>query len=115
MLKIDTNAMGIQQDNVLLFSDFESGGVMWAEVGPRKRLKKIKFSEPFLNPPIVQVHLSMFDADSSKNHRFDVGTEAVTREGFTIVFQTWGDSRIARVRASWMAIGAVQHEDLWDV
>jgi hypothetical protein len=39
----------------------------------------------------------------------------VTTEGFEIVFRTWGDTRIARIRADWMAIGAVRDEDEWDL
>ena len=41
--------------------------------------------------------------------------ENVTETGFDIVFRTWSDSRIARLRASWMAIGDLPFEDDWDV
>jgi hypothetical protein len=29
------------------------------------------------------------------------------------VFRTWADTRVARVRVSWMAIGAAHHADDW--
>jgi hypothetical protein len=32
-----------------------------------------------------------------------------------IVFRTWGDTRVARVRADWLAIGEVRGEDDWQV
>jgi hypothetical protein len=32
-----------------------------------------------------------------------------------IVFRTWGDTRVARVRADWLAIGALPHEDDWEI
>jgi hypothetical protein len=31
------------------------------------------------------------------------------------VFRTWGDSRVARICADWMALGSVRGEDDWDV
>ena len=37
--------------------------------------------------------------------------EAVTPEGFEIVFRTWGETRVARVRARRLAIGPAEHVD----
>ena len=34
---------------------------------------------------------------------------------FDIVFRTWGDTRVARVRVAWIALGAVANDDGWDV
>ena len=39
----------------------------------------------------------------------------MTPDGFALVFRTWGDTRVARVRATWMAIGPVRDDDTWDV
>jgi hypothetical protein len=44
-----------------------------------------------------------------------VQAEEITAEGFTAVFRTWSDTKIARIRASWTAIGEVAHEDDWDI
>ena len=41
--------------------------------------------------------------------------DAITERGFHIVFRTWGDTRVARVRVGWMAIGAVRHVTDFDV
>jgi hypothetical protein len=45
----------------------------------------------------------------------DISADLVTAEGFEIVFRTWGDTRIARVRADWLAIGALPNDDDWEV
>jgi hypothetical protein len=47
--------------------------------------------------------------------RMDVQAEAVNAQGFAAVFRTWGDTRIARVRVGWQAIGAASHPDNWQV
>ena len=39
----------------------------------------------------------------------------VTAAGFGIVFRTWGDTRVVRIRAERIAFGALSDEDDWDV
>jgi hypothetical protein len=53
--------------------------------------------------------------DQKTNQRADLTAEEVTAEGFTIVFRTWGDTRVARVRADWLAVGGAKGGDDWDV
>ncbi len=88
---------------------------MWTGKGPRELRRVVEFDDSFLRAPKVQVSLSMLDIDQSTNHRVDISAEMVTEEGFVIVFRTWGDTKIARVRADWIAFGPVQNEDDWDL
>ncbi|RME14637.1 MAG: hypothetical protein D6801_08895 [Alphaproteobacteria bacterium] len=115
MWKIRTHRMGIDRGSLLLFSDFQDNGPMWTGQGEREARRAVAFSEPFLSAPVVQVGISMWDADSGRNPRMDIMAENVTPAGFDIVFRTWGDSRIARVRADWLALGEVAHEDDWEI
>ncbi|MEM1101782.1 MAG: H-type lectin domain-containing protein, partial [Pseudomonadota bacterium] len=55
------------------------------------------------------------DMDNAANSRADVRAEAVTVSGFELVFRTWGDTRVARVRANWTAIGELRQADEWDL
>jgi hypothetical protein len=48
-------------------------------------------------------------------HRSELVAENISETGFDVVFRTWSDSRVARVRAAWMAIGDLPFEDDWDV
>ena len=88
---------------------------MWAGSGPRELRQAVEFSENFVALPIVHISLSMWDMDQKTNQRADISAEEITVKGFTIVFKTWGDTRVARVRADWLAIGQLIHEDDWDV
>ncbi|WP_417243430.1 H-type lectin domain-containing protein [Celeribacter sp.] len=115
MKRIETHQMGIEQGSILLFSDFQDDGEMWTGTGPRDIRRVVEFDEHFTHAPSVQVSLSMLDIDQATNHRVDISAEMVTEDSFVIVFRTWGDTRVARVRADWMAIGAVRHEDDWDL
>ncbi len=115
MKSFRTHPIGVDQGEEVLFSEFAEGGDMWTGEGPRERRAPIKFSEPFRSAPIVQIGVSLWDVDTSSALRAELSAENVTREGFEAVFRTWSDTRIARIRAAWTAIGEVPHEDDWDI
>lgn len=115
MWKIRTHRLGIDQGSRVLFSDYVHDGDMWSGEGEREFRFYIEFSESFLTAPAVQAGLSMWDVDHTANQRMDISAENTTPDGFDIVFRTWGDSHIARVRADWIAIGEVAHDDDWDL
>ncbi len=106
-------AIGIAQGDESLFSDFADGGEMWTAEGTRERRKQVVFDPPFRAAPSVHVGLSLWDTDCRTNARMEVSADNITAGGFDIVFRTWGDTRIARVRVGWIAIGAAHHEDDW--
>lgn len=115
MRKITSGRLGIDQGSRVLFSDFIHGGVMWTGEGDRESRHVVNFSEAFLEPPVVHVSLTMWDMDHKTNSRVDLMAEHITPEGFHLVFRTWGDTHVARVRADWVAFGATTDEDNWDV
>lgn len=115
MWKIRTHRLGIDQGSHLLFSDFKHDGDMWTGTGKRELHTWLEFSEPFMSAPAVQVSLSMWDVDHSANSRMDITTGRIEAHRFQIVFRTWGDTRVARARADWIAMGEVAHEDDWDL
>ena len=115
MKRLASGTVGIEQGNRVLFSDFADGGVMWTGQGDRESRHVIAFKEAFTEPPMVMVAISMWDTDHKHNARAEIAAEEVTETGFHLVFRTWGDTRVARVRADWMALGPLRGEDDWDV
>ncbi len=115
MKRLRSHCIGIDQGEVVLFSDFEHDGVMWKGEGPRQARAYVQFSERFVELPAVRVTISMWDMSSSANARADISSEDVTEKGFVILFRTWGDTKVARVRVNWQAIGALQDEEVWDL
>ena len=115
MLRMDGRNIGVEQGDVHLFSDYEDGGEMWTGSGPREVRKRVSFSTPFRAPPAVNVALSMWDMDQKTNARAEILAEKVSVGGFEVVFKTWADTRVARVRASWMAIGELPFDDDWEL
>lgn len=115
MKKLVGSRIGVAQGDEDVFSEFASGGSMWTGEGQRERRKSVRFVEPFRSPPTVQVALSLWDIDQRANVRADVLADKVTRRGFDLVFRTWADTRVARVRMSWLAIGEVSNDDDWEL
>lgn len=111
MLRFSHTAVGIQQGAELMFTAFEDDGPMWTGTGPREARREIVFDTAFRDIPVVQIGLTMWDIADQGNQRVDVWAEDVTAERFTIVFATWGDTRVARVRVGWLAIGPADHDD----
>ena len=115
MKRISAGRVGILQGSRVLFSYYADGGVMWTGQGDRESRHVITFKPPFTEPPAVMLAISMWDTDHAHNARADLTAEKITAKGFHLVFRTWADTRVARIRADWTAIGAVRDEEDWDV
>jgi len=115
MKRLRNHMIGIDQGEVVLFSDFEDNGKMWTGNGPRQHRTPVEFAEKFRHDPSVTVHLTMWDISSDVNARADVTAADITRDGFAIAFKTWGDTKVARVRVGWQAIGELRQSDEWDL
>ena len=115
MKRLNNDVIGIDQGDVILFSDFEDDGPMWKGEGPRAARRGITFSEAFTDTPVVSLQFSMIDMSNDAYIRADLHADHVTETGFDIVFRTWGDTRVARIRVAWQAIGSLASEDNWDV
>ena len=115
MKRFSNHLVGIDQGDVVLFSDFEDGGDMWAGHGPTGGRHAVRFGEAFRSVPAVHTSISLWDVDTKSPVRVEVTAEAIAPEGFEIVFRTWLDTRVARVRVAWMAIGALPYEDDWEL
>ncbi|MHA7888529.1 H-type lectin domain-containing protein [Roseicyclus sp.] len=115
MKRLSHHLIGAEQGSLVLFSDFEDNGPMWTGEGPREVRRTVQFSEAFRAAPMVTVGISMWDTGGDTNQRADLQAEAVTAERFELVFRTWGDSRVARIRADWMALGELAGGDDWQL
>ncbi len=115
MKELRSHLIGVDQGDEALFSDFEDGGEMWTGEGPRERRRTIRFARSFLRPPAVHLGVSLWDVDTASAMRAEIVSENITEQDFEIVFRTWLDTHVARVRVAWMAIGELASDDDWDV
>lgn len=115
MKRIQNHLIGIDQGDIVLFSDYETDGDMWTGSNDRERRKRIKFTESYRAPPSVFCSLSLWDIGNSANARIDLKAERISIDGFDIVLRTWSDTKIARARARWMSFGELRQADEWEL
>jgi H-type lectin domain len=115
MKQFENHLIGVDQGEIVLFSDFENGGEMWTGTGPRERRQRVVFNREFRELPMVHVSVSLWDVDTSSAVRAEISAENIACDGFDIVFRTWLDTRVARIRAAWLALGSLPHADDWDI
>lgn len=115
MKRLRNHLIGVDQGDPVLFADFNDGGDMWTGQGPRERRRHVPFAEPYRAPPAVHLTISLWDVDASSVVRSDIQAEDITTDGFDMVFRTWGDTKVARVRVSWIAIGELVDADEWQL
>ena len=115
MKRISNPLIGIDQGDTVRFAEFEDGGAMWTGSGPRERRRAVTFRSRFKSAPTVHVSVSLWDVDTASAMRAEITAEQITETGFEIVFRTWLDTRIARIRAGWLAIGELPHDDDWQI
>ena len=113
MRKLKSAFVGVDQGSVHLFSDYDTDGPMWARSGEREVAKRIMFSELFARPPAVTVQIALLDSHSDHFLLMSFAATDVTCAGFTLVFKTWSDTRLAQVKMSWQAIGELPQDDDW--
>lgn len=115
MKTLRAHLIGVDQGYVSLFSDYEDGGRMWTGEGQREVRRRVSFGAVFRSAPVVHVGLALWDMDHASNQRADLQAVDVGPGGFDLVFRTWGDTRVARLHATWLAIGELTGDDDWDV
>jgi hypothetical protein len=116
MKKLRSNFTGIDQGTITLFSDFEDNGKMWSGKGAREVRQRITFSETYASAPSVMLNYALLDLDSDTNPRLELLAAYISEKGCDAVFRTWGDTKVARIRINYTAIGELRDPDEeWDV
>ena len=73
--------------------------------------QRVHFTEPFAQPPTVKTSIFLWDFDTDSGLRLDIWPEEIDTTGFNLVFRTWSDTRIARIRVTWQAFGQAREEE----
>ncbi len=115
MKRIASHLIGVDQGDMVLFSDYADGGEMWTGSGPRERVVPVTFSDAYRKPPSVHLSMSLLDMATGPSIRADVAARSITAEGFEIVFRTWEDSMVARIRVAWLAVGELPDDEEWQL
>jgi hypothetical protein len=75
--------------------------------GERQMTVSVSFTKPFKVKPDVVVGITLIDAASGVGTRVSATADGISRDGFTVVVKTWGDSKIFGAQGSWVAVAPV--------
>ena len=71
--------------------------------GERSMTIDVSFDSPFEVKPDIIIGVTMLDANTKTNIRYNVSHMSVSRDGFTIKVSTWADSKISGIGGFWIA------------
>jgi len=74
--------------------------------GDRPHEERIDFPTSFKEPPSVIVGLTGLDVDKTENLRVVVEARTPDRNGFTIYFKTWSETKVYGLWIQWIAFGS---------
>ena len=78
---------------------------LWTSNGDRYFIRHVYFNERYENTPQVIVSLSGLDVCNEKNTRVKVYAENINNNGFDIKIFIWHDSKLWRIKVSWISFG----------
>ena len=78
---------------------------MYTKFGNRSVIEHIKFEENYEKTPNVMATLNGLDAGNDANVRIKVYAENIDTSGFDLRVDTWDNTSIFRVKASWISYG----------
>lgn len=110
--RLESDALVRVQSGVIVVSDAqaEESGLARPDNGSceiRRGLsgERVDFKEPFASTPEVLVSLTQIDQETGGNAILRIEVTAIDAGGFNYDLHTWCNTRVARVRAEWIAVG----------
>ena len=74
-----------------------------ANEGKRLVEYEIKFEKPFNKKPKVVISTTMLDAVKSGQLHYSIRATNISREGFVLVAEVWGDTQLNAIGGNWLA------------
>jgi hypothetical protein len=74
-----------------------------ANQGKRIVEYEINFPKPFEKKPKVVVMPSLLDAERSTQVRYNIRATGVSRDGFVLLAEVWGDTQLNSIGGFWLA------------
>lgn len=79
------------------------GYTLGENTGDRSMTIDVSFDTPFEVKPDIIIGVTMLDANTKTNIRYNVSHMSVSRDGFTIKVSTWAESKIFGIGGFWIA------------
>lgn len=74
-----------------------------ANQGKRMVEYEITFAKPFEKKPRVVIMPSLLDAERATQIRYNIRATGVSRDGFVLLAEVWGDTQFNSIGGFWLA------------
>jgi hypothetical protein len=92
------------QSGSFFYSSAESKSyTLHANEGKRLVEYEITFVKPFESKPKVIVSTTLLDAVKSTQIRYSIRATGISRDGFVLLAEVWGDTQLSAIGGNWLA------------
>lgn len=74
-----------------------------ANQGKRMVEFEVTFSKPFDKKPKVVIMPSLMDAEKATQIRYSIRATGISRDGFVLLAEVWGDTQLNAIGGFWLA------------
>ncbi|MFA7421805.1 MAG: H-type lectin domain-containing protein [Melioribacteraceae bacterium] len=92
----------VQSGNFFYTKDSQNY-TLHANQGKRIVEYEINFTKPFDKKPKVIIMPSLLDAEKATQVRYSIRASGVSRDGFVLIAEVWGDTQLASIGGFWLA------------
>jgi hypothetical protein len=100
-----TFAQSIVQSGTFFYSKDQNKGNYTLHENQGKRLVEfeVNFNKPFDKKPKVVLMTTLLDAERSTQVRYNVKATGISRDGFVLLAEVWGDTQFNAIGGYWLA------------
>lgn len=91
------------QSGTYFYSKDNQNYTLHANTGKRMVEYEITFPKPFDKKPKVILMPSLIDAEKSTQIRYNLKATGVSRDGFVLLAEVWGDTQFNALGGYWLA------------
>ena len=96
-------AQAVVQSGNYFYSKDSPNYTLHANQGKRIVEYEITFPKPFEKKPKVIIMPALIDAEKSTQVRYNLRASGVSRDGFVLLAEVWGDTQFNAIGGFWLA------------
>ncbi|MFA7228817.1 MAG: H-type lectin domain-containing protein [Melioribacteraceae bacterium] len=96
-------AQSVVQSGTFFYSKDSPNYTLHTNQGKRLVEYEINFNKPFDKKPKVVIMPSLLDAERATQVRYNIRATGVSRDGFVLLAEVWGDTQLNSIGGFWLA------------
>ncbi len=96
-------AQSMVQSGTYFYSKDSQNYTLHTNQGKRIVEYEINFNKPFEKKPKVVIMPSLIDAERATQIRYNIRATGISRDGFVLLAEVWGDTQLNSIGGFWLA------------